>query len=108
MMYILYFVSVIIIYFMYAAIPPPISHSETEYTQSTAYTKTQLENEIEYSIQNGTLFGVECSSVAEPNNSYIGRVTWYKKNSEGLYLSTSVSISMEKPTHHFYVYMKMY
>ena len=104
MMYILYFVSVIIIYFMYAAIPPPISLSETDYTQSTAYTKTQFENKIEYSIQRGTLFGVECSSVAEPNNSYIGRVTWYKKNSEGLYLSTSVSISMEAYTSFLCIY----
>ena len=42
-----------------------------------------------YEIHAGAQFGVECSSVATPDNEFVGRVTWYRRgdSDSGLFIN---------------------
>ena len=71
-------------------IHPPIGLAETLYTNQTTYNKTVRESqESAYVIHAGAQFGVECSSVATPDNEFVGRVTWYRKvvSESGLFIN---------------------
>ena len=72
----------------YTEILPPISLSETEYSQNNTYTKTMTsQGSYNYTVHSGAQFGIECSSIATPDNEFVGTVTWYKRttNMSGLY-----------------------
>ena len=77
---------------LYTAIEPPISLKETKYTKENTYTVSSSSdsdgNELTYTyiVHDGAQFGVECSSVATPEEEFVGEVTWYKKmiSSSGL------------------------
>ena len=67
-------------------IHPPIGLAKTLYT---SHKKTSGSQESVYEIHAGAQFGVECSSVATPDNEFVGRVTWYRRvdSDSGLFIN---------------------
>lgn len=73
----------VITYNSYTAIEPPITLYETDYTKENTYNKSMRSEGTDtvytYFVHSGAEFGVECSSIATPENEFAGEITWYKK-----------------------------
>ena len=82
--YCIMFIFTILISF--AAIPPPISLGETNYSQPATYTSAdEGDRVVEYSVHSGAQFGLECSSIATESEEFPGIVTWYRKTTDGTF-----------------------
>ena len=74
------------IWISFAAIPPPISLGETNYSQPATYTSAdEGDRVVEYSVHSGAQFGLECSSIATEDEEFPGIVTWYRKTTDGTF-----------------------